>query len=256
VPWPPAAPAQERRPNDAARGAGPLVAGSVKASGDAADNAPTRPYVPPAVSGRALQPPLEANEIAAPLPPPIHIPTRSASISQPPPAPVETAQPKLDPTLPTDAAQIQQRLFDLGFLPTSPDGKWGQRSARALQEFRAAHKNEAAWDRQTEDALLSSTVAPHAEATPLFAGNWRSEDEACATDGGGPALRITSVRAETANARCDFDSVRRESEGAWRVHAKCFANGDTWQADIQLRVTGQRLIWNYERGRAQYLRCR
>ncbi len=33
-------------------------------------------------------------------------------------------------------------------------------------------------------------------------------------------------------------------------------NGEAWQANIQFRATGERLIWTSERGRAQYLRCR
>jgi peptidoglycan hydrolase-like protein with peptidoglycan-binding domain len=169
-----------------------------------------------------------------------------------------TAKPKLNPSVPSDAVQIQQRLFDLGYLSMSADGKWGQRSARALREFRAAHnlKSDAVWDQQTEDALLSSPITPGAETTLPFAGNWRSEDGSCVADGNGPPLRITTARAETAGGRCDFNSIQTEAESTWRVRAKCFVNGETWQANIQLRLTGQGLIWNSERGRAQYLRCK
>jgi DNA-binding helix-hairpin-helix protein with protein kinase domain len=95
-----------------------------------------------------------------------------------------------------------------------------------------------------------------AEPTPLFVGNWRPEAGSCASDSEGPPLRITSARAEAAGGRCEFDDVRRESEGVWRVHAKCVVNGETWQANIQFRATGERLIWTSERGRAQYFRCR
>jgi hypothetical protein len=198
----------------------------------------------------------ETNEsTAAPLPPPIQI---TAPKTGQPPAPAETAAPKRNPNTPADAAQVQQRRFDLGFLPARPDGKWGQRSARALQEFRAAYslKNDSNWDRQTEDALLSAVIAPRSETTPSFVGNWRPEDESCSVDHDGPPLRITTGRAETAAGRCEFDSVQTESESVWRVRAKCLVNGEAWPANIQLCVTGQRLIWNSERGRAQYLRCR
>jgi peptidoglycan hydrolase-like protein with peptidoglycan-binding domain len=216
---------------------------------------PTSPSIPPSFRDLALLP---SPEGAPPLPPPIHIPPPTANIGQPPAAPVETAEPKLNLGVPKDAAQIQQRLFDLGFLATPADGKWGQRSARALQDFRAAHNltNSGAWDRRTEDELLSPPTAPSPDKPPLFAGTWRPEVESCGADGDEAPLRITSARAETAGGRCDFDSVWRESEGTWRVRAKCSVNGETWQANILLRVTGQRLIWNSEHGRAQYLRCK
>jgi len=244
TPWPAA------RPNDTViRQAESLPNGPREGSGGTANNPPTTPYIPPALRDPELSLSPEATDRAAPLPPPIHLPTA---------APVGTALPKLDPNLPADAAQIQQRLFDLGFLSMPPDGKWGPRSARALQEFRAAHqlKNDANWDRLTEDSLLSSSLTPRAENKPLFVGNWRPEAESCGAEGDGPPLRITAQGAETAGGRCEFDSVQHESENVWRVRAKCFVNGETWQASIQFRVTGERLTWSSERGRSQYLRCR
>jgi peptidoglycan hydrolase-like protein with peptidoglycan-binding domain len=197
----------------------------------------------------------ERERASAPAPP-IEAPGPSPNTG-PPSVPAEAATPRLSPNIPADAAQIQQRLSNLGYLQTPPDGKWGQRSARALQEFRAARglQNDVNWNRQTEDALLSSSIAARANVIPSFVGGWRPEDQLCGSDRDGPPLRITRGRAETAAGRCDFDSVQTESESAWRVRAKCSANGETWQANIQLRVSGPLLTWESERGRTQYLRC-
>jgi DNA-binding helix-hairpin-helix protein with protein kinase domain len=179
------------------------------------------------------------------------------------PPPIESSagnrtEPKLNPNAAKDAMQIQKRLFELGFLQTPPDGKWGQRSERALQEFRTAHnlRGDAGWDRNTEEVLLSSPTVPAVETIPGFSGDWRPEGETCGIDGQGPPLRITSGRAETAAGRCDFETVRADPEGGWRVRAKCIVNGETWQANVQLRLSGQQLTWTSERGRSQYLRCR
>ena len=191
------------------------------------------------------------------LPPPIDIPTGNRGIGIQVTPPPETVEPKLNPNAPKDATQIQKRLFDLGFLQTPPDGKWGPRSVRGLQEFRAAQnlRSDSIWDHDTEEALLSSPIAPSVETNPGFAGNWRPEGEACGQDGEGPPLRITMGRAETAAGRCDFEFVRADPEGGWRVRAKCFVNGETWQANVHLRLSGQRLTWTSERGTSQYLRC-
>jgi hypothetical protein len=62
-----------------------------------------------------------------------------------------------------DAKQVQQRLIDLGFLFGAADGIWGQRSRRALQEFRAANGigESDTWDEATQERLLR---APDAKA--------------------------------------------------------------------------------------------
>jgi DNA-binding helix-hairpin-helix protein with protein kinase domain len=198
-------------------------------------------------------PPPEADHPAATLPPPIEILAPSAKAGP------QRAGPRFNPSTPADAARIQQRLLDLGYLQTPPDGKWGQRSTRALQEFRTARglKSDVAWDQQTEDELLSASIpARPARNPPSFVGEWRDEHDMCGNVHYEAPLRITSERAETVAGRCDFDSVEIESEGVWRIRARCSANGDKWQANIQLRVTGQRMVWNSERGRTEYLRCR
>jgi hypothetical protein len=259
TPQPTAPRSQERRPDETAvRQAEQPSSGPGSDSEIVSNEVSKSPRVPPTDGDVTLLPIPESKDKPAPLLPPIHMPLPSPSIGQPLVSPVETALPKLDPSLSTDATQIRQRLFDLGFLPTPPIAKWGQRPARALQESRAAHNlnNNAVWPRLTEDILLSSPAAPRAEPMPLFVGNWRLEAGSCAGDSDGPPLRITRARAETAGGRCEFDSVRRESEGAWHVRAKCSVNRETWQTNIQFHATGERLIWTSERGRAQYLRCR
>jgi peptidoglycan hydrolase-like protein with peptidoglycan-binding domain len=154
--------------------------------------------------------------------------------------------------------EVQQRLFDLGYLASRPDGKWGPRSAGALQTFRHASKlaDETAWDKATEDLLLSAPSVSR-PATPIaFVGNWRTEAGSCGLIGEAPPLRITNTAAETAGGRCDFESVRPEPDGSWRVRARCVVGGEAWQANIQLRLLSNRLTWSSERGKAQYLRCR
>lgn len=162
-------------------------------------------------------------------------------------------QPRLHPARPSDASQIQKRLAELGYLQTPPDGKWGPRSARALQDFRSASgiHDDSIWDGITETRLFS----PGAVRVPTpatFVGSWTSEPGVC---GDAPPLSMTSNAAVTSAGRCSFDSVRRETEQTWRVTARCFVGGDTWPANIVLRLSGNQLTWASEKGRAQYYRC-
>jgi peptidoglycan hydrolase-like protein with peptidoglycan-binding domain len=52
--------------------------------------------------------------------------------------------------------RVQQRLIDLGFLSGAADGNWGERSRRALQEFRATNGvgEGDTWDEATQERLL------------------------------------------------------------------------------------------------------
>ena len=72
-----------------------------------------------------------------------------------------------------------------------------------------------------------------------------------------PPLAISARRAESfggVQGTCEFAPVQREGAG-WRTRARCSANGKSWTANVQLRVTGSTLSWSSERGRAIYYRC-
>src|SRR5207245_2811618 len=58
----------------------------------------------------------------------------------------------IDLTKPNEARRVQQRLNELGYLEDAADGKWGQRSRRALQDFRTAMAIgvDSTWDQQTQ----------------------------------------------------------------------------------------------------------
>jgi DNA-binding helix-hairpin-helix protein with protein kinase domain/peptidoglycan hydrolase-like protein with peptidoglycan-binding domain len=214
---------------------------------------PSPPFMPPPMPGKQ-----ESAVIvpAPPLPPPVQIPSPSSpDIEQIQPQPPADDLPKLDIARPSDVTQIQQRLAELGYLSTSPDGRWGPRSGRALQDFRSANHipGEAAWDRQTEERLFSADAIRAIALT--FEGGWTLEPGQCGAPGTAPPLRITTARAETDAGRCNFGSVRIESEGTWRVAARCAVGDDTWPANIQLMVSGNRLTWTSEKGTTEYYRC-
>jgi peptidoglycan hydrolase-like protein with peptidoglycan-binding domain len=74
-----------------------------------------------------------------------------------------------------NAKQVQQRLIDLGFLFGAADGSWGQRSRRALQEFRAANgiSESDTWDEATQERLLRAPDAKAANRSEIsFIGGW------------------------------------------------------------------------------------
>jgi peptidoglycan hydrolase-like protein with peptidoglycan-binding domain len=153
-------------------------------------------------------------------------------------------KPTLDLTRPPDVANIQKRLAELGYLAAMPDGKWGPRSARALQDFRSANQisPDGAWDRIVEERLFSAEAkkAP----VPAFVGGWSTEPGQCGAPGTVPPVRITPTQAETNGGRCLFRSVRIEAEDTWRVAAQCIVGAETWDANIQLKVSGNTLTWS------------
>ena len=58
-----------------------------------------------------------------------------------------------------DAARVQRKLIDAGFLSDVADGVWGPRSRQALREFRLANRLGAVggWDEATGRALFASS---------------------------------------------------------------------------------------------------
>jgi Putative peptidoglycan binding domain len=153
-----------------------------------------------------------------------------------------------------NAKQVQQRLIDLDFLFGAADGSWGQRSRRALQEFRAANGlgQSDIWDEATQERLLRAPDAKAAKTSGIsFIGGWGVDVAECRAS----PIIITARRAEGSGASCEFHSSQRESSNAWRLRAKCSSNTERWNANIRLTVSTSKLTWSSERGTTTYVRC-
>jgi len=153
-----------------------------------------------------------------------------------------------------NAKQVQQRLIDLGFLFGAADGIWGQRSRRALQEFRAANGigESDTWDKATEERLLRAPDVKAAKTSEIsFIGGWGVDVAECRDS----PITITARRAEGFGASCEFHSTQRESSNAWRLRAECSSNTERWNANIRLTVSTSKLTWSSERGTTTYVRC-
>jgi len=90
-------------------------------------------------------------------------------------------------------------------------------------------------------------------AAETFMGTWASDAAEC-RPALGAGVRISRRRAEGYGGVCSFGSVQREGS-AWRVKAVCAGSGTTWNANINLSVSGDRLRWSSERGTTVYVRC-
>jgi hypothetical protein len=178
-----------------------------------------------------------------------------------------------DPLRADDATRVQQRLADLGFFVGTPNGIWGPRSRQALREFKSANGLSADdhWNASIQARLFALDAqraaqrggpqpaemarAPQQAAVPVpeaFVGNWASDAAECRASSAG--IHVGPGGAEGYGGACSFGSVQREGS-AWRVRAACSASGTTWNANIRLAVSGDRLRWSSERGTAVYVRC-
>jgi hypothetical protein len=153
-----------------------------------------------------------------------------------------------------NAKRVQQRLIDLGFLYGAADGVWGQRSRRALQEFRAANGigESDTWDEATQERLLSAPDAKAANTSDIsFIGGWGIDVAECRES----PIAITARRAEAYGTACEFHSTQRESSNVWRLRAECASKTERWNANIRFTVSTSKLIWSSERGTTTYIRC-
>ena len=153
-----------------------------------------------------------------------------------------------------NAKRVQQRLIDLGFLYGAADGVWGQRSRRALQEFRAANGigESDTWDEATQERLLSAPDAKAANTSDIsFIGGWGIDVAECRES----PITITARRAEAFGAACEFHSTQRESSNVWRLRADCASKTERWNANIRFTVSTSKLTWSSERGTTTYMRC-
>jgi hypothetical protein len=153
-----------------------------------------------------------------------------------------------------NAKRVQQRLIDLGFLYGAADGVWGQRSRRALQEFRAANGigEGDTWDEATQERLLTAPDAKAANTSDIsFIGGWGADVAECRET----PIAITARRAEAYGTACEFNSTQRESSNVWRLRAECTSKTERWNANIRFTVSTNKLIWSSERGTTTYIRC-
>jgi hypothetical protein len=166
-----------------------------------------------------------------------------------------TTRPQLDLRDIKDAKRVQKRLIDLGFLFGVADGKWGSRSRRALQDFKAANGigDNDTWDEATQERLLTAPDANAAATSDItFIGGWAVDAAACRKS----AITITAQRASDGfGAACEFHSTQRESLHVWRLRALCANNSERWNADIRLTLSTMKLTWSSERGTTTYVRC-
>ena len=169
----------------------------------------------------------------------------------PPPPP----EPERNPSNRSDAIWIQTKLHDLGYFAGNGNGIWGPASRNALRDFKTMNglAEDDRWDRGTEQRLLSKQNVP---ASSTFIGGWAQSVEECQRFRGiGAPLAIHSRGAETDNVKCSFKSIKRELATMWRVQAACSAGGQSWNANVSLRLTGSNLAWSSENGKETYVRC-
>lgn len=163
--------------------------------------------------------------------------TQTAETAIPPPPETERS-----PLNRSDAMWIQGRLRDLGYLSGERDGVWDVASRNALHDFKSMNGLSAddRWDKRTEQRL-SSGRGVRAEST--FIGRWANDIGQCRGDHGAPIV-ITSRAAETGSAECNFQSVTRQVASRWRVTAMCSAGRNSWNANMQLKLTTPNLTWD------------
>ncbi len=170
----------------------------------------------------------------------------------------------LNPLNKVDATKIHSKLRELGFYRSNSNTLWSAASRDALKGFKIANSlgGDDQWDAATELRLLSTQAneAPkdiRAAFEAVTGGVWSSDLRACPGGVGNTdalPLTITSKRAETESARCEFGEVSGQGQN-WKTTGTCTANGQTWVANISLMRLGDTLTWTSERGTAKYLRC-
>ena len=186
--------------------------------------------------------------------PPPQTESSSPPITVPESADTVTSPEQLDLRDIENAKRVQQRLIDLGFLYGAADGVWGQRSRRALQEFRAANGigESDTWDEATQERLLSAPDAKAANTSDIsFIGGWGADVAECRES----PIAITARRAEAYGTACEFHSTQRESSNVWRLRAECASKTERWNANIRFTVSATKLVWSSERGTTTYIRC-
>ncbi|RED42026.1 peptidoglycan hydrolase-like protein with peptidoglycan-binding domain [Rhodopseudomonas thermotolerans] len=161
----------------------------------------------------------------------------------------------LSPLNEGDARWIQERLRSSGYLVGSVDGVWGLRSRSALRDYKVFNGlgQTDGYDGRVEDALKRP---PRVHGDDTFIGTWAANPSACATNGTDEIASINTDKASTAAGSCVFRALEGSGFRAWRVGAECNANGDKWDSEVRLSLSGSTLSWVSDRkGRAIYYRC-
>jgi len=185
------------------------------------------------------------------------------AISVQPPKPISEAaipappEAERNPSNRSDALWIQTKLRDLGYFASTSNGNgvWGPASRTALRDFKTMNglQEDDKWDRETEQRLLSKQNVP---ASSTFIGGWAQSVEECKRfQGSGAPLVIRSRGAETDSVKCSFRSIKREVATMWRIQAACSAGGQSWNANVSLKLVGSNLNWSSENGKETYVRC-
>jgi hypothetical protein len=152
-----------------------------------------------------------------------------------------------------EAAPIQARLRDLGFLTSSVSGASDASLRAAMRDFKVANHlaNDEVWDEQTKEKLTSAKAL---KADQSFIGRWSKEP--CGS-GGKDNLRLTinarRIRS-SAGSVCEFHDFASD-RGAWRVRTTCSQGKQHWKADGKLAVRENKLIWTSESDVSSYFRC-
>jgi hypothetical protein len=207
---------------------------------------------------------MQSPDIGGPPPPLIGPPDllrAKEGISVRPSEPVKEAaitaprEAERNPSNRSDAIWIQTKLHDLGYYVGNGNGVWGLASRNALRDFKTMNglAEDDKWDRETEQRLVSKQ---NVAASSTFIGGWAQSVEECQRfRGAGAPLMIRSRGAETDNVKCSFRSIKREVATAWRIQAACSAGGQSWNANVSLKLIGSNLNWSSEKGKETYVRC-
>ncbi len=247
--------AESSDPNSAA--SNPPSRNPVAATGSATSNF----LVEAAPSTIVEMRPAETGGAPPPLIGPLDLFQTKDVISVQPPKPISEAaipappEAERNPSIRSDATWIQAKLHDLGYFAGNGNGVWGPASRSALRDFKTINglQEDDKWDRETEQRLLSKQSVP---ASSTFIGGWAQSVEECKRyRGSGAPLVIRSRGAETDGVKCSFKSVKREVATMWRIQAACSAAGQSWNADVSLKLIGSNLNWSSERGSETYVRC-
>jgi hypothetical protein len=100
--------------------------------------------------------------------------------------------------------------------------------------------------------------APRPPIRPAIVGVWVPEPGSCpARDSHEGLLKalISTRGAHAGGTSCTF-TKREQSDGEWRMLARCSNGHERWTTSIRLTVQGNRLIWTSKRGTQAYVRCR
>jgi hypothetical protein len=148
-------------------------------------------------------------------------------------------------------------------LPEVSERTQGRPFATASDPSATANRIESSAPNQASEALIAPALritqdspTPGIRAENTFIGGWAENIGECQqSQHDGAPLVIGLHAAKTASSECDFRSVAQTATSQWRVVARCFSEGDSWNAHIDLRLAGSNLTWSSERGTATYVRC-